>query len=936
MASASILRSRGLRFKFVLAISLLLILTLGAAAFHFTRTQERLLLDHLVQRAQAIGRLVALISPPSIYAFDIISLDRFASQASEDGDILFAQIRNHSNRPMTSFRPKGMSLGQVQGLIDNPDLAAQGLRLLRFPIVDQGDELGQVLVMLDYSRVHRLIRANLQEQLLIYVGIILFLAGLIFFIFHRYVLRPVSALLEGVNQVSQGNYGLRLAVRGKDELAELTACFNRMAGQILQDHAQLSQANKDLAAEVEQRRQAEAGLRLSASVFTSAREGITITKPDGSIIDVNQAFSDITGYSREEIIGQNPRLLHSGLHDEAFYRQMWTSLLQTGCWSGEIWNRHKNGELIAEILTISTVHDAEGQVSHYVALFSDISAQKAHEAQLEHAAHYDVLTGLPNRVLLSDRLHQAMLQTQRRQSILGLAYLDLDGFKEINDTYGHNVGDKLLHILAERMRQCLRESDTIGRLGGDEFVALLMDLEQVEDCIPMLQRLLQVAAQPVELLEGCLQVSASIGVSFYPQVESVDEGQLMRQADQAMYQAKLAGKNRYSLFDPETEYSLRGQQESLQRLERALQQGEFELYYQPKVNLRSGLLVGLEALIRWNHPEQGLQSPASFLPYLEGHPLAIELGEWVIDSALSQLEQWQGSGLDVPISVNLDAYQLQGDGFPARLEKLLRAHPGVSPRRLELELLETSTIKDIMQVSKLMKQCMELGVEFALDDFGTGYSSLIYLKHLPARILKIDQAFVRDMLDDTEDLAIVEGVLGLASAFQREIIAEGVETLAHGQLLLQLGCELAQGYGIARPMPATELPAWHQNWRPDPNWQRLRAVGREHFSALVALVEHRAWIRAIDEFVHGKRSAPPVLNHHQCRFGQWLDRDGRSSLAKELQQQQIDPLHLQVHEQALQVLELHAKGRHLEVLEGVDELYRMGNEMAARINQMLM
>ncbi|MDP2369659.1 EAL domain-containing protein [Rhodoferax sp.] len=573
-----------------------------------------------------------------------------------------------------------------------------------------------------------------------------------------------------------------------------------------------------LARDITVRKRAEEELHLAASVFTHAREAILITSLDGTIVDVNEAFSRITGYSRDEVLGKNPRILSSGRQGKEYYASMWRNLAEQGHWYGEVWNRRKNGEVYAEMQTINAVRDEHGQVSRYVALFSDITAQKNHQDQLRHLAHFDALTGLPNRMLLAERLHRAIVQTHRRGTTLAVAYLDLDGFKAINDRHGHEGGDHLLIAVATRLKHALREGDTLARLGGDEFVAVLVDLDDAPASVPMLTRLLAAAAQPVQFGDLVLQVSASLGVTFCLSGEDVDADQLLRRADQAMYQAKLAGKNRYHIFDAAHDRSVRGHHESLERSRRALEQREFVLHYQPKVNMRTGEVVGAEALIRWQHPEMGLLLPGVFLPTIEDSPLAIDVGEWVIQTALEQVEQWRSAGLELPVSVNVGARQLQQGDFVERLRMLLAAHPDLDPSYLELELLETSALEDLVHVSKVIEDCRLLGVLFALDDFGTGYSSLTYLKRLPVTLLKIDQSFVRDMLDDGDDLAILEGVIGLARAFRRQVIAEGVETVEHGELLLKLGCDLAQGYGVARPMPARDLPAWVRAWQPDPAW----------------------------------------------------------------------------------------------------------------------
>lgn len=560
------------------------------------------------------------------------------------------------------------------------------------------------------------------------------------------------------------------------------------------------------------RMQAQAKLQLAASVFGHAREGIMITDAEGTVVDVNDAFVRITGYLREEAIGQNPRFLSSGRQDSIFYAAMWHQLKEQGHWSGEMWNRHKGGEVYAELATISAVRDAQGCTQQYVALFTDITAIKEHQSQLEHMAHFDSLTNLPNRVLLADRLLQCVAHATRRNEMLAVAYLDLDGFKGINDRHGHDVGDQLLIAVANNMQQVLRECDTLARVGGDEFVAVLADMTDTQDCFPLLARLLGAAAKPTTVNGVVVQVSASMGVSFYPQANAIEPDQLLRQADQAMYQAKMAGKSRYHVFDAALDSNLRAHHEDLHRIELALQRSEFVLHYQPKVNMRTGQVIGAEALIRWQHPEKGLLAPHAFLPVIEEHPLAIAIGEWVIDTALRQIERWRTAGLALPVSVNIGAPQLQQGDFVERLQAILARHPEVKPSCLELEILETSALKDMAQVSAVINACEHIGIAFALDDFGTGYSSLTYLKRLRVATLKIDQSFVRDMLEDPDDLAILQGVIGLAAAFKRKVIAEGVETVDHGTALLQLGCDLAQGYGIARPMPCDAMPGWVEAW----------------------------------------------------------------------------------------------------------------------------
>lgn len=570
--------------------------------------------------------------------------------------------------------------------------------------------------------------------------------------------------------------------------------------------------------DVTERKIANEKLQLAAKVFSHAREGIVITDAQGNIIEVNNTYCELCGYSRDELLGKNPKILNSGLQSVEFYDAMWQRLTDKGFWTGEVWNRHKNGDIFAIMLTISTVRDSRNDIQHFVALCTDITQIKEHQRQLEHIANFDVLTGLPNRALLSDRLHQNITSCQRHNRSLVVGFLDLDGFKEVNDKYGHQVGDDLLITLAQRMTKVLRDGDTIARIGGDEFVVILTDFEKVSDCEIVLNRLLDAASRPIEIDHYVIQISTSVGATVYPQ-DASDADQLVRHADQAMYIAKQAGKNRYHWFDIAHDEAVKTQQETLEHIKTALKEEQFVLFYQPKVNMKTGLVIGVEALIRWQHPERGLLPPSVFLPTIENDAFSVNVGDWVMNQALHQISQWQSQNLSIPISINISAYELQQTNFVERLATHLKHYPEVDSNMLELEILETSALEDISQISELMVASRKLGVRFALDDFGTGYSSLTYLKRLPANSLKIDQSFVRDMIEDKDDLAIVEGVIGLANAFNRDVIAEGVETTDHGRLLVQLGCGLAQGYGIARPMPAEEIPTWIANWKPYTSWR---------------------------------------------------------------------------------------------------------------------
>ena len=532
--------------------------------------------------------------------------------------------------------------------------------------------------------------------------------------------------------------------------------------------------------------------------------------PGPRILWANRVFYESTGYQPSEVIGQSPRILQGPLTDKSVLRHLGTALRNWEVVRVELLNYKKDGSTFWNEIEVTPVANDSGWYTHWISVQRDISQRKRVEESLEKIALYDSLTGLPNRVLLNDRLGKAVSQARRRNKALCVAFMDLDGFKAVNDAYGHSVGDQLLIDLSEKMSLTLREEDTLARLGGDEFIALIGNLECVEQGKAIAIRLLSAAAKPINVLGNSLRTSASIGLTFFPN-DDVDAEQLIRHADQAMYTAKQSGKNQCHIFDVEQDNAIHNRRESINSVRAALDGQELQLHYQPKVNMRTGSLIGVEALIRWQHPTRGLLPPAAFLPLIEGHSLSIDIGEWVIDTALAQVSQWQRAGIILPVSVNISAHQLTQEDFPDRVGTSLARYPLVMPRHLQIEILETATIDDIGHVSATMAACHGLGVTFALDDFGTGYSSLSYLKRLPASVIKIDQSFVRDMLVDDEDLTLVKGIIGLAKSFRRTVIAEGVETMAHSDALVQLGCDLGQGYGFARPMPGEDITAWIAN-----------------------------------------------------------------------------------------------------------------------------
>lgn len=568
--------------------------------------------------------------------------------------------------------------------------------------------------------------------------------------------------------------------------------------------------------DISEKKAAELDLQLAASVFTHSRDGILIADCDGNIIRVNDAFDRITGRPSGWMTGRALAEMVIGDSDAEAVAAWNANVLSGDEWSGEFKLRRAGKPPIVALLGVSAVRGTAGTIVHYVGVLTDITAESEYQAHLERMAHFDALTGLPNRSLLATRHREAALQARRDGRILALTYVDLDGFKTINDTHGHDTGDRFLQAVAQRMGPLLGDFHTLARVGGDEFVGLIADLPDRDAARAPLERLREVLAAPFVIGEVAAQLSASIGVAFLGPNDDLDGDQLLRQADQAMYVAKHQGGSRIHFFDADLARADQEQRRHLDRLREALTRGEFTLHFQPRVDLGTGRIVGCEALLRWNHPERGLLAPDEFLPGLRGSELEVDLGWWVIASALEALSAWRTLGLSPILSINVVAEQLRSLDFVTRLRALLALYPDLPERSLVLEILETGVLSDVARIAELIRECTVIGVDFALDDFGTGYSSLAYLKHLPVRQLKIDRSFVRDMLDDRDDLAIIEGVIGLARVFRLEVVAEGVETPEQARALLGMGCPTVQGFLIAQAMPANRFARWCEEWRPAP------------------------------------------------------------------------------------------------------------------------
>lgn len=608
---------------------------------------------------------------------------------------------------------------------------------------------------------------------------------------------PISKLADNMSHADKEDLSIRADVDGYGEVAELATHFNQYM-------ERLGEYRNELHNEIDERRRAEQQLQLFAMVFENALEGITITDSEGNIVAVNPSFTAITGFEAEDVLGKNPRVLKSDRHEESFYRQMWESLYVKGSWHGEIWNRRKSGESYPEILSISAVKDQDGTVSNYVAVFHDISDMKLKDKQIEHQAYHDALTGLPNRALAHDRLSVAITHAKRDGSSVVVLFMDLDNFKKINDSLGHSLGDMLLKKVGSRLKRFFSDADTIARLGGDEFLIIIEGVGQEREVANLAERALAVFDAPYLIRGEELHVTPSIGVTMYPD-DGSDAETLIKNADMAMYQSKAKGKNAYFLFTQEVNLRISKRLRLENDMRQALKNREFTVYFQPKVNLFNGVVVGMEALVRWHKPDGTVVSPADFIPLAEETGLIVPLGEYVLDASCKAMQLFEGIGCkDISIAVNLSPIQFnQGDLVEMITEKL--EMNGISPSKIELEITESTLMTDVDKSIAKLNVLVDMGMSISIDDFGTGHSSLYYLKNFPIDRLKIDRSFIRDITTDASDAQIVETIILMAGNLGIGVVAEGAETKEQIDMLQSFNCELVQGFYYSPPLPLEDV-----------------------------------------------------------------------------------------------------------------------------------
>lgn len=683
---------------------------------------------------------------------------------------------------------------------------------------------------------------------------------------------------------------------------------------------------------ITQRQDTETDLRVAAAAFES-HESMMITNAKNVILRVNQAFTKNTGYSPQEIIGKTPDILKSSLHDAAFYAGISESLKLQGVWQGEQWAKRKNGEIYPIQLTVTAVRGKNNEVTHYVNMHSDLTDLRKAKGDVTRAGLLDPLTGLPNRLLFSERIHDELAENVPYR-ILAVVMIDLDNFKQINDTYGHEAGDKVLIEVAKQLNEATRDTDVVARLGGDEFVILLTELTGVEACNQTLERLRVSLSNPY-MIEGLkLHLSASIGATLYPS-DKTDADGLLRHADEAMYLAKHGGKNRYVIYDTTAAAKRSNLQQNLARIQAALDNQEFYLYYQPQVNMHEGTIVGMEALIRWKLAGQEIVTlPSEFMPLVENSELAIPIGCFVLKTAVTQLAKWHKLGLNWRIGINVSPRHLEHPNFINDIKDVLERHPEINPELIELEIVESAALEDIEKVIGIMQAVRAIGVHFALDDFGTGHASLTYLRSLPVRTLKIDQSFVRDMLEDSSDLIMVEGITSLAHTFDHEVLAEGVDNLKLGALLIQIGCQLAQGFAIAHPMPADEVTIWAKDWQPYQFWQQIgkRRWRRDDLPLLYAALAERIWVSQIQKLLDGDDTAIPELDPRRSQFGRWYYVLGSERYGVHPEFIAIRPIHEEMHKAGQTIVNLIEAKQQTDAQEQMHNLYDLRDKLITKMD----
>ena len=774
--------------------------------YDLSNRQKDFLIESQASEASTLAKNLSLIATTPLLSSDLAGLQELTLTISRYPGVVHAMVVAADGKILAHGDParRGQYLAGFSRL--QSTLATQEILLKSAAQADvataialNGKRMGWVRVGVSQDVTASQLAAIVQTGLL-YTTAAILVGTLLAWVLSKSLTFRLQALVKVADLVRSGGLQTRAQISGCDELSHLGQAFNFMLNALELRTREEQTLKLALQAEKE----------LAQVTLASIGDAVITTDKRGLVSFMNAAACSLTGRGQSEALG----LPISEVFPLAGSSTPLPTSAATG-FHGALLTRQ--GVAIPIESLSSPILSVSGAQMGCVLVARDVSENHKVQDRLQWQAGHDALTGLPNRALLADRFDRALDKARRNGTKLVVCLLDLDHFKPINDAHGHAIGDQLLIEVVTRLNQQLRDVDTLSRLGGDEFVILLEDLEHIEDLDGLMQRMLQILAEPFHIGELRLSVTASIGLSVFPTDHS-DSDTLLRHADQAMYVAKQIGRNRYHQFDVRQDLERESTHQTLQRVRQAVTQQELILHYQPKVNLRNGTVAGFEALLRWQHPQDGLIPPLSFLPQVEQSEVIVEIGEWVIEQALQQIARWKAQGHFWPVSVNIAARHFQGADFLERLVALLGQYPEVSPTLLEFEILESVALGDLNAMNALIESCRSLGIRFSLDDFGTGYSSLSYLKRIAVQTLKVDQSFVRDMLEDPDDLALVESIINIAKLFRLEVVAEGVESQRQGMLLQRLGCDTVQGYGIARPMPAGQCIDWAMRYLAGAHW----------------------------------------------------------------------------------------------------------------------
>lgn len=769
-------------------------------------------------------------------------------------------------------------------------------------VAPSGEKLGTVGVCTSNRWINKELNAMLVQNFFSTIAISLLLVVTLFIAIRRFLLQPLSKIVTAIgNSDSDGTPREPVPVLGSKEILALSGTINRMIEALQHSRTTIRQQQESLNYEKDRFKLAIEG----------SQDGLWDWNLDNDEVFFSSRWKEMLGYRDDEItnhLWEWSSRVHPDDFDNAMQAVNDHLEGKTSLYQGRFRMCCKDGSWRWVLDRGKALFNARGKAVRIVGFQTDITEQVQHQEALDHSAKHDALTHLPNRFLFNELIQKAIHHCRRNRKLLALLYVDLDGFKEINDTYGHEAGDIVLITVAQRIQNTLRQEDISARLGGDEFVIAVSDLTQSNEIIQLLQRLLHGLQQSIFYNNDRhheLHISASIGVTIYPQQEEVGPDALLRQADQAMYAAKSSGKNHYRFFNLAADTLFKERKQNLKAFRHALEHDECVLYYQPKVDMSDNKVLGFEALLRWQHPQKGLLGPDSFLPLLNHEKeLMLALGRWVFETAFQQLSDWIDAGYDLGININVSAHEFKESATYTLLESLLERYTNIAPRQVELEILETSALEDTRQVEQMIMSCQQLGLKVAIDDFGTGYSTLSYLKNLPVDTLKIDRSFVMDMLHDNASFSILEAAMGLAQAFRCSVVAEGVESVEHGVLLLYLGCNIAQGYGIAKPMPAETVPSWIENYRGYQAWRETTRIHHKSRPLLYAIIEHRHWLLMLEKHLDDPaHNGTPELDAAGCQFGAWLRSEDVDAYKNDPTLGETTAMHTSLHELAAEIVQ---------------------------------